>query len=217
MSNRCKAKLNNGKRCRNSSGDNGLCGVHRNWQDGGEGSLNAKQERFIAEYLVDLNATQAAIRAGYSKKTADRQGHRLLKKAEIAAAVSERRSEMIAKLEITQESVAQELAKLGFSNMADYLCVTPDGDPYLDLSDLTRDQSAAISEVTVEDYTEGRGRDARNVRRVKTKLADKKSALVALGKLLGLEEPARHEHSGPGGSPLVSVVERVIVDPKTED
>ena len=51
--------------------------------------LTAKQERFVAEYLIDLNATQAAIRAGYSKKTAGQIGEQNLKKLEIAAAVAE--------------------------------------------------------------------------------------------------------------------------------
>jgi phage terminase small subunit len=68
--------------------------------------------------------------------------------------------------------------------MADYMKATPGGDPYLDFSDLTPEQTAALVEVTVEDFTEGRGEDARNVRRVKFKLGDKKGALVELGKHL---------------------------------
>ena len=51
-------------------------------------ALTAKQERFVAEYLIDLNATQAAIRAGYSEKTADQYGHQLLKKTSVAAAIA---------------------------------------------------------------------------------------------------------------------------------
>ena len=51
-------------------------------------ALNDKQRRFVAEYLIDLNATQAAIRAGYSKKTAGSQGQRLLTNVEIAVVVS---------------------------------------------------------------------------------------------------------------------------------
>lgn len=68
------------------------------------GKLNAKQERFVAEYLFDSNATQAAIRAGYSPKTAGQQGERLLKNVEIKAALSvavakqQRRTEISADL-----------------------------------------------------------------------------------------------------------------------
>jgi phage terminase small subunit len=62
--------------------------------------------------------------------------------------------------------------------MADYMKSTPTGDPYLDFSALSRDQTAALSEVTVEDFLDGRGEGARSVRRVKFKLHDKRAALV---------------------------------------
>ena len=82
--------------------------------------------------------------------------------------------------------VLRELALLGFSNMQDYMRAGPDGDPYLDFSDLTREQAAALAEVTVEDFTDGRGKDARDVRRVKFKLADKHAALVSMARHLGM-------------------------------
>ena len=72
--------------------------------------------------------------------------------------------------------------------MADYMKVGPGGDPYLDFSALTRDQTAALHEVTVEDYVDGRGDDARDVKRVRFKLYDKRAALVDLGRHLGLFE-----------------------------
>ncbi len=87
-----------------------------------------------------------------------------------------------AELDIKAVDVIRELAKIGFSNMGNYLTVTSDGDPYVDLSDLTEDQLAAISEVSVEDFTDGRGEDARDVRKIKFKLADKRAALVDLGR-----------------------------------
>lgn len=175
-------------------------------------ALTAKQARFVEEYLIDLNATQAAIRAGYSAKTAGQQGERLLKNVEVAAAVAEAQQARSARTEITQDAVLRELAKIGFANMQDYMRAGPDGDPYLDFSDLTRDQAAALAEVTVEDFKDGRGEDARDVRRVKFKLADKRAALVDIGKHLGMFKD-RVEHSGPGGGPIpFSRIERVIVD-----
>jgi phage terminase small subunit len=60
----------------------------------------------------------------------------------------------------------------------------PDGDPYLHFSGLTRDQAAALAEVTVDDFTDGRGEDAREVRRVRFKLADKRASLVDIGRHL---------------------------------
>lgn len=146
--------------------------------------LNPKQKRFVAEYLIDGNATQAAIRAGYSKKTARSIGAENLTKPDIAAAIAGKQAKIAGKLEITAERVISELALLGFSNMQDYMRPGPDGDPYLDFSALTREQAAALTEVTVEDFKEGRGKDARDVRRVKFKLADKRAALVDIGKHL---------------------------------
>lgn len=160
-----------------------------------EKKLNPKQARFVAEYLIDMNATQAAIRAGYSKRTAKAQGSRLLTNADVAAAVQARQGRLAEKLEVTQERVIAELAKIGFANMADYMTVDSRGDPALDFSALTRDQAAALTEVTVDDYVEGRGENARDVRRVKFKLADKRAALVDLGKHLGMFTE-RVEHSG---------------------
>ena len=78
------------------------------------GKLSDKRERFVREYLVDLNATRAATRAGYSPKTADRQGHRLLKNAEVATRVADLTEAMSEKLEITAERVLQELGTIAF-------------------------------------------------------------------------------------------------------
>ncbi len=158
-------------------------------------SLTPKQGRFVAEYLIDLNATQAAIRAGYSEKTAQQQGSRLLLNVLVQEAIAKGREKTAAKLEITKERIVEELAKIGFSNMLDYMRAGTDGDPYLDFSNLTREQAAALAEVTVEDFKDGRGEDARDVRRIKFKLHDKKGALVDMAKMLGFMVE-KHEHSG---------------------
>lgn len=163
--------------------------------------LTPQQQRFVAEYLIDLNGKQAAIRAGYSEKTADVQASRLLATVKVKAAVDKAIAKRAEKTGITAERVLEELAKIGFSNMLDYMRPGADGDPYLDFSQLTRDQAAALQEVTVEDFKDGRGSDARDVRRVKFKLADKRAALVDLGKHLGLFKE-RVEHTGPDGGPI---------------
>lgn len=147
--------------------------------------MTPKQAIFVKEYLVDLNATQAATRAGYSAKTAYSAGQRLLKHVDVASALAEAMEKRATKLDITAERVLGELALIGFANMQDYVRIHG-GDPYVDLSEMTREQAAAISEVTVEDFTDGRGEDAREVRRVKMKLHDKKGALTDLGRHLGL-------------------------------
>lgn len=72
-------------------------------------ALSAKQQRLVEEYLVDCNGTQAAIRAGYSKKTANEQAARLLAKVSIQNAIAERRSKLAAKVAVTQEMVVRGL------------------------------------------------------------------------------------------------------------
>jgi phage terminase small subunit len=71
--------------------------------------LTPKQQRFVAEYLLDLNAAAAARRAGYSERTADRQGHQNLRKPEIADAVAEAQRERAERVELTQDWVLAHL------------------------------------------------------------------------------------------------------------
>lgn len=77
--------------------------------------LTAKQERFCIEYIIDLNATQAAIRAGYSKKTANRIASENLSKLDIQRKIQELQQERSERTEITQDKVLKELAGIGFA------------------------------------------------------------------------------------------------------
>ena len=72
-------------------------------------SLTAKQERFVAEYLIDLNATQAAIRAGYAVKTANREGSRLLSNVDIAEAIAANAGKTAEMLDFSAERVLRGL------------------------------------------------------------------------------------------------------------
>lgn len=176
--------------------------------------LSPKQERFVAEYLIDLNATQAAARAGYSPRTANEQGARLLANASIRAAVTEGQAKVAKKLNITVERIVAELAKIGFANMQDYMRVGPSGLPQLDFGALTRDQAAALQEVSVDTVrkpdpdgeTDENGRVLFvTVDKVKFKLGDKRAALVDLGKHLGMFVE-KHEHTGKDGGPIQTEV-----------
>lgn len=157
----------------------------------------AKRARFIAEYLIDRNATQAAIRAGYSAKTAGSQGSALLKYPEIAASIAARTAEVNRTLadryEVTADKIQRELAILGFSNILDYGSVAEDGHFDVDLSTTTRDQFAAVQEITSKVVKYGRAKGAENddvpldvERQTRIKLAGKREALVDLGKIHGL-------------------------------
>lgn len=79
--------------------------------------LTAKQALFVREYLIDLNATQAAIRAGYSKKTANEQGARLLAKASVKAAVAEASEKRADKLDLNAERVLKAIAEVAFGDV----------------------------------------------------------------------------------------------------
>jgi phage terminase small subunit len=148
--------------------------------------LNHRQHRFVQEYLVDLNASQAAIRAGYSVRSAGSAASEYLAKPEIIAAIEAANAERMSKLKLTGDMVIEEMRRLAFANMQDFMSFTAEGDPYLDFSVLTREQAAALQEVTVEDYTEGRGEDARDIKRIRFKLADKRAALSDLGRYFKL-------------------------------
>lgn len=137
--------------------------------------LNERQLRFVDEYMVDMNATQAAIRAGYSPKTAYSIGVQLLKKLEIQAELQKKRDKLAQKLEISQERVINELAAVAFANGADYARITAQGYvEFIPTDDLPKEKLAAIAGIkSSQSGTE-------------VKLGDKLRALEMLGKYLGL-------------------------------
>jgi len=152
--------------------------------------LTPQEKRFVDEYLVDMDVNRAAIAAGYSKTMAATKAYQWVSngkvKPHVFAAIQARQQKKAEKLEISAEKVLRELALIGFANMQDYMRANADGEPVPDFSGLSRDQAAALSEVTVDTVKDGSGEDAQSVRRVKFKLSDKRAALVDLGKHLGL-------------------------------
>ena len=179
--------------------------------------LSPKQQRFVEEYLVDLNATQAAMRAGYSKKTANEQGSQLLAKVSIANAVAAAKAKRSARTEVTADMVVRELARIGFSDLRKAL--TPQGD-LVDPQDWDDDTAAAISSIEVVTTHKSDADKSDNQKRVvdhthKIKVWDKNSALEKLAKHLGMFVD-RHEHSGPDGAPI-NVTQISLVAPKGHD
>ncbi len=169
-------------------------------------ALTAKQERFAAEYLIDMNRTQAAIRAGYSAKTAYSTGQRLLKNVEVLAAIQEGQAKRSDRTEITQDRVLQELARIGFADIRKAVAWgrspidTEDdsADPnglgvypveLMPSSQVDDDTAAAISEVSLTQAG------------VKLKMHDKLSALDKIARHLGMF-PSRVELTGKDGGPI---------------
>lgn len=148
--------------------------------------LTPKQERFVAEYLIDLNATQAAIRAGYSEKTAGQQGFDLLRKLEIQEAITKAKEDRSERTKITQDDVVRELAKVGFSDLRNVF--TPSGG-IIDPQDWDNETAGAIGGLEVVRRPSGEYDDDNNpiLEYVhKIKVWDKVSALEKLGKHLGM-------------------------------
>lgn len=159
--------------------------------------MTPKQERFVQEYLIDLNATQAAIRAGYSAKTADVQGPRLLGNAGVAAKIAERQEKTAAKAGITRERVLRETELLAHSCVDHYmlddsgnLALAPGAPP---------DAMQAISSVKYKTTTVGTGDSARTERTCEFKLWDKPGMVKLAGRHVdvhGFWDKAQEEKAG---------------------
>lgn len=193
-------------------------------------SLTPKKARFVQEYLVDLNATQAATRTGFSAKTAYSQGQRLLKDVEVAKAIETAMEKRSQRTEITQDRVLRELAKIGFtdisavvswgskevafgydddgkqlpaSQIGDAVMVHREVAPFVEAinsEDLPDEVRAAVSEVALT-------KDG-----LKIKMHDKRAALETIGRHLGMFKD-KIEHSGPDGAALQPTVVTVYALP----
>ena len=139
--------------------------------------LTDKQRRFVDEYLIDLNATQAAIRAGYSVKTANEQGSQNLAKLSIQQAIAERMAERSRRTGVNQDRVVLELAKIAFVKMTDI--VDSEGNIKKDAAE---DDLACIESVKYKHSDTDTGYSEER----EVKIASKLKALELLGKHLGM-------------------------------
>lgn len=168
--------------------------------------LTNKQARFVKEYLVDLNATQAAIRAGYSETTAHVIGHENLNKPNIASEIEAAMKARSERTEITSDLVLAELGKIAFADIRKAVRwgsnpiddTSENADPnglgifpvsLIPSEEIDDDTAVAVSEVSLTQSG------------IKIKMHDKKSALVDIGKHLGMFKE-RVEHTGKDGAPI---------------
>jgi phage terminase small subunit len=147
--------------------------------------LTEKQKAFVAEYLVDLNATQAARRAGYSEKTAHVIAHENLSKPEIQSEIAKAQEERSIRTGITQDRVLQELARIGFSDLRKVMASSGN---LLEPQEWDDDTAPFIASMEIVTKPGGLNADGqREVEHVaKIKAWDKVSALEKMGKHLGM-------------------------------
>ena len=140
-------------------------------------NLTSKQKLFVEEYLLDLNATQAASRAGYSPKTAHRIGAENMQKPAIAAEIAKRQEDRAFRTETRQDDVIQALKEIAFSNLAEVAEWEKDGLNLMNSDSLPSSVTRAIQRVK------------RSRHSIDISLYPKIPALELLGKHLGMFKP----------------------------
>lgn len=174
--------------------------------------LTPRRKRFVEEYLIDLNGTRAAIRAGYSPRTANEQAVALLADVSVAEAVAKAKEQRATRVGMTADQVLNEMAILANACVDHY---------YVDeLGRLRPTPDAPEGAMRAVQWVKRRtkiDKDDNMTIEVEFKLWDKPGSIKAMGKQIGLF-PDKVEVSGPGGKPIevVGKVERVLLDPVAE-
>ncbi len=158
-------------------------------------TMTPKQRRFVEEYLIDLNGSAAARRAGYAKKAARTMAQKLLRHPDVIAAIEKAQTERAERTRVTADKVIRELAKVAFGDPRRLLSWGPGGVVLRESSELSEADAALVSEVSETRNAAG------GTRRVK--LHCKLAALTALGRHLGLfgngRRPALNEDDHDNG------------------
>lgn len=176
-----------------------------------EGVLTPKEERFVEEYLIDLNATAAAARAGYSGRSAGDIGHELLRRERVATAIQEAKARRSERTEITADRVLEELRRIALADVRRLFTWDEERAVFVPSRDLTEEEAAAVASVKA-DTTHTTSRDGTRETNIKLelKLHDKLGALREIGKHLGIKEQL--ELSGPDGQPIPTTIAVRFVD-----
>lgn|SRR5574340_981798 len=144
------------------------------------GMLTPKQSLFVKEYLVDLNATQAAIRAGYSSKTAEKTGHENTRKPEIRAAIDEAQRKRAAKTEFNADRVLKEIERV---STVDPVNLFNEDGTMKRMQDIPEDVRRAVASVEVVELFEGKGEKRKWIGYLKKiKLVPKNESLNMAGR-----------------------------------
>ncbi len=154
--------------------------------------LAPKEDLFVAEYLISLNASDAYRKSGYKGKAVSALASQLLAKPSIQAAVAKAQAERMARTKISAADVLREIAKVGFASMRRFVLIDSDGQPQINLTKTPHDDLDALSEISTETVLErdGLGEDGQpifsRIRKTKIKLHDKLNALEKLAQHTGV-------------------------------
>ena len=161
--------------------------------------MTEKQKAFCEEYLIDLCATQAAIRAGYAPKAAGAQASRLLKNVKVRAYIDKALAERSKRTGVTADRVVRELARLAFVNPPDAI----DIDDAAVRDSATVDDTAAIQAVKCKTTTYSTDKETRETVEREVRLHDKIRALELLGKHLGMYDKDTSSHGDDNSTGVV--------------
>lgn len=154
--------------------------------------MNERHQRFVAEYLRDLNGTRAAIAAGFSPKTARVQASRLLTKADIQAAIQAAQAKHLAKLDLTAENVLEQLRRIV---MFDPASIYREDGSMLPVREMPAEARAVLAGIEVDELYDGVGKDRTRIGdTTKVKFWDKNSAIKSAMAHLALLAPTEHRH-----------------------
>ena len=145
---------------------------------------NDLQERFVSEYMIDKNARNAAIRAGFSERSAHELGSRMLKKVEIAAEIARREAEIAQKCDVSVEKIMREYARIAFFDPGDFF---NDDGTLRHILEIPEDARRAISSLDINKLRAVQGDDVRVeeiVRKIRT--SSKVGCLDSLARIMGL-------------------------------
>lgn len=170
--------------------------------------LSNQELLFVAAYMATFKPYPAALSAGYDKVTAKKKAHLWVRpdgpKPHVAFAVFAEMETRKTENRIQGYRILNELEGLAFSSMGDYVDFKANGGPMFRLDLINENHAKAIKKFTVEEYKEGRGPAARDVKKVTIELYDKRAALVDLGKHRGLFGPSGAGSEAPGSRPPVA-------------
>lgn len=147
-----------------------------------EDELSEKHEMFCREYIIDFNASQAAIRAGYLPTNAGQTGHALLNNPKITDRIQQLKRDRIARLQITGDRVVRELARIAFADITQITSFDNNGLRVKTSEEISQDHTAAIASLAQMSGKEGKS--------VKVKMHSKEKALELLGRHLGIFKDA---------------------------